>query len=107
MDRRAARFQRRLARAIEPYRAILIDLVAGRMSPGDFEMQYMAQWGDDERWLTEDVFRVTEDFFFVVEDYVDNPALRDPANGDLGPEELKQRARELLTRAGFDVPTSP
>lgn len=104
MDRRSERFQRRLARAIEPYRTQLADLVSGRLSPGDFEIEYMRIWGDDERWIEGPIFRVVEGFFFAVEDYVDNPALRDPAKGDLGPEELKDRARELLRRAGFEPP---
>ena len=104
VDKHAARFQRRLARAIEPYRSLLVDLVYGEMSPGDFEMAYMSRWGGDKRWMEDAVFEVGEEFFFVVEDYVDNPDLRDPSHGDLGPDELRERARELLRRAGFDDP---
>src|SRR5437667_3232528 len=83
VDKHAARFQRRLARAIEPYRSLLVDLVSGEMSPGDFEIAYMSRWGGDKRWMEDAVFEVVEEFFFVVEDYVDNPDLRDPSHGDL------------------------
>ncbi|HZC69445.1 MAG TPA: hypothetical protein VE442_02005 [Jatrophihabitans sp.] len=79
-------------------------LVSGEMAPGDFEMEFFAHWGDDRRSSHRDSFQIFEEFAFVVEDYVDNPELRDPANGDLGPDELKERARELLRRAGFDPP---
>jgi hypothetical protein len=90
---------------MQPFKKMLVDLLSDRMRPGDFEMAFMSRWGeDDDSWMPDDVFRAMEDFFFVVENYVDNPALRDPASGDLGPEELKERARELLRRAGFEVP---
>jgi hypothetical protein len=53
--------------------------------------------------MRDDAFRIFEEFFFVVEDYVDDPKLRDPAKGDLDPEELTAGARKLLEHAGFDV----
>lgn len=107
MASREARLQRRLARAIEPYRSLLVNLVIGNMSPGDFEIEYMTAWGNDQRWIEEPIFRIVEEFAFVVEDYVDNPELRDPSKGDLGPEELKASARTLLERAGCEVPPFP
>jgi hypothetical protein len=82
-------------------------LVSGDMTAGEFEMQFFAKWGDDHRASHRAAFQIFEEFFFVVEDYVDNPDLRDPSKGDLGPEELKDRAQKLLRRAGFEVPPFP
>ena len=107
VDKQERRLQRHLARAIERYRPMLIALVLGDLSPGDFEMQFFAIWGDDDdnRYVADDAFRVFEEFAFAVDDYVDNPELRGHVSDhDLGPEELKDRARELLRRAGFDPP---
>lgn len=83
---------------------MLTALVSGELPPSEFEKRFFAMWGDDERCYDNATYRVLEDFFFVVDDYVDNPRLRDSAKGDLGPEELKQGARDLLCRAGFEPP---
>jgi uncharacterized Zn finger protein len=100
-----ARLRRKLAAELAPYRGILQALVSGEMEPGEFEERYFAMYEADERWTPREVYKIVEEFFFVVEDYVDDPRLRDLAQGDLGPDELKQRARELLLRAGFEAPT--
>jgi hypothetical protein len=101
----ADRLRRRLGDEIEPYRSLLEALVSGQLTPGEFETRFFTMWGDDERSAPQDAFEIFEEFFFAVEDYVDEERLRDPSQGDLGPEELKDRARQLLQRAGFDVPS--
>jgi predicted Ser/Thr protein kinase len=79
-------------------------LVSGEIAADDFQTQYFEMYENDPRPVSKKVFDIVDGFFADVDAYVDDESLRDPAEGDLGPEELKERARELLRRAGFDSP---
>jgi hypothetical protein len=76
--------------------------VSGQLSADDFQTRYFEMYEDDPRAMSKEVFRIVDSFFADVDSYVDNPALRDPSAGDLGPDELKERARDLLRLAGFE-----
>jgi hypothetical protein len=95
--------QRQLADELAPYRFILEALVREEMSPGDFETEYFEMYAEDPRGSSDEVFDIVDAFFADVDAYVDDEGLRDPAAGDLGPDELRERARELLRRAGHEV----
>jgi predicted Ser/Thr protein kinase len=93
---------RGVASAIEPFRNLLEAFVDGRLSASDFQAKYLqAYLGDQESDYSFDVFNVVDRFFAEVDAYVDDERLRDPTEGDLGPDELRERARLLLRRAGF------
>jgi predicted Ser/Thr protein kinase len=91
----------KLAREVERYQPMLEALVTGQLSADDFQTRYFEMYEDDPRPMSKEVFRIVDGFFADVDSYVDDPALRDPSRGDLGPDELKERARELLRLAGF------
>jgi hypothetical protein len=92
---------RQVATAIEPYRELLEQFVAGDISADEFEERYLPAYLGDESDRAYDVFLVIDRFFAEVEAYVGEERLRDPASGDLGPDELRECARELLRRAGL------
>jgi hypothetical protein len=88
-----------IAVAIAPYRKLVEKLVSGELTPLEFEGAYL-QARRTTLWMHMgiDVHEVVTDFFNAVDDYCDDPRLRDPAEGDTGPEELLASARELLRR---------
>ena len=106
MARSDERLRRKLAQEVEPYRPILDALISGELSPAAFETRYFEIYENDTRMMSKEVFNIVDGFFADVDAYVDDPSLRNLSKGDLGPEELKERARELLRRAGFDPPPS-
>jgi hypothetical protein len=92
---------RQVATAIKPYLELLQQFVAGDVSADEFEERYLPTYLGDESDHPYDVFLIIDRFFAEVDAYVGEERLRDPASGDLGPEELRERARELLSRAGL------
>lgn len=103
MDDRARRLQVELASELAPYRQLLTSFVAGEISADAFEIEYLEMYKNDPRLPSDPVFNIVDGFFGDVDAYVSDPGLRDPANGDIGPEELRERARALLRRAGHEV----
>ncbi len=95
------RFAQQLAAAISPYRQLLVDFVEERSTADDFEKRYLEIYlNDDDLACGDDIFQIVDRFFAEVDAYVSNPAIRDLSAGDLGPDELRAKARELLARAG-------
>jgi hypothetical protein len=101
---RDARIQRHLANELEPYRQLLTDFVAGRISADDFQTEYFERYQNDNRWFPDSIYDIVDGFFADVDAYVEEERLRDPEQGDLGPEELRAKAIALLQRAGFELP---
>jgi hypothetical protein len=93
-------FAAELRAAIVPYRSLLLSLVAYDITPEQFEDSYFRIYADDPTLHSDEVFNVVDAFFAEVDAYVSNPAHRDLSAGDLGPDELRAKARELLERAG-------
>lgn len=95
---------RGVADAITPYRDLLQTFARGDLSADDFETAYLASYLNDPRTeMSFDVFCVVDRFFSDVDAYVGDPHLRDPSEGDLGPDELRELARDLLRRAGYEA----
>jgi Bacterial self-protective colicin-like immunity len=92
-----------LAQAIEPYRHLIDALLNDTITPDDFQTDYMATYLGDNTHHEPEVFNVVDRFFADVDAYVDEDRLRDPSLGDIGPEELRELARALLRRAGYDA----
>jgi hypothetical protein len=90
-----------LADAVRPYADLLYPLIDGTLPPGEFEMLYFERYKDDPAMLSDEVFDIVDGFFADVDAYVDDPSIRDLANGDLGPDELRASAERLLRRAGL------
>lgn len=103
MAKSGDRLRKELADAMNPYVPLLQALVAGQLSADDFQTEYFDRYLNDARGCSDEVFNIVDAFFAEVDAYVDDPDLRDPAAGDIGPEELLARARELLRRAGYDA----
>jgi hypothetical protein len=91
----------RVALAIEPYRHLLEQFVDGQITADEFETEYLKTYLSDESPHVERaVFAVVDGFFADVDAYVADAEIRDHSEGDLGPEDLRERACELLRRAG-------
>lgn len=74
------------------------------MTADQFETVYLAAYlGHDDSSLSDDVFAVVDSLFYDVDAYVGDPELRPRVDGAIGPEELRERARELLQKAGHNV----
>jgi Bacterial self-protective colicin-like immunity len=96
-----ARFAHELGLAIAPYRQLLKDFVEGGLTADEFEKQYFEIYlNDNDLECSDTVFNVVDGFFAEVDAYVSNPAIRDLNSGDLGPDELRAKAKALLRRAG-------
>jgi Bacterial self-protective colicin-like immunity len=85
--------------AIATYRRLVERLVRDEITPAEFERPYFDAWAANPYLSSDRVFEIVNAFFQIVEDYCDDPRLRDPAEGDLGPDELFAGARDLLARA--------
>jgi hypothetical protein len=97
------KLRRQLGRELSPYLELLTAFTSARISADEFESKFLAMYADDPRFAPKDVFKIFDAFFADVDAYVSDPRLRDPANGDLGPDELRERARALLRQTGYDV----
>jgi hypothetical protein len=87
-----------LALAIAPYERLLRELVAGQISPNEFQDRYLDTYLNLDTDLGYEVFKIVDGFFGLVESYVDEPDLRE--SGDPTAEDLKRSAIDLLRRAG-------
>ena len=93
-------FAEDLSAAIKRYRTLLEEFVRGQVSADEFQTRYFEIYlNDNDLQCSDDIFDVVDGFFAEVDAYVDNPKIRDVAAGDLGPHELKARAKALLDRA--------
>lgn len=91
-----------VARAIEPYRALLQAFVNGELSADEFERRYLDTYlNDNDLDCSFEVFQVVDGFFASVDSYVGDPALREDVDRGIGPGELRGRAEELLRAAGL------
>ncbi len=92
---------RGVADAIAPYRDVLLGFARGEISAEEFEDAYLARYLDDPRTeMAFEVFTIVDRFFGDVDAFVSEDKLRDRALGDIGPGELRDRARALLRAAG-------
>jgi hypothetical protein len=94
--------KRQLVIEVGRFRNLIEDFLRNEISADEFQTEFFERY--DPGPCSDEVFNVVDRFFADVDAYVDNPAIRDPANGDLGPEELRELAAALLRRAGFPVP---
>jgi hypothetical protein len=92
-----------VAQAIEPYRELLEQFVRGDISANDFESRYLNTYLSDDSLYPDDVFEVVDAFFAEAESYEGDPRLRPHVHRATGPDELRQRAEELLRVAGYAV----
>jgi hypothetical protein len=92
---------RDLTTAIGSYRGLLEQLVSGGISADEFQTRYFKIYLADDSDFSDEVFVVVDSFFAEVDAYVDDERLRDESQGDLGPEQLRERARDLLRQAGY------
>ncbi len=105
MPKSADRLRRELAEQLGPYRQLLEGLVSETMTADEFETEFLRAYKDDPRACSDEVFDIIDGFFFEVDRYVGDPELRSRSTSDaIGPDELRERARELLTRAGLGLP---
>lgn len=96
-----------LSEALAPFVPLLQKFVRQEISADEFEAAFTRDYLSNEVQWSREVFDVIDYFFAEVDAYVSDPGLRDSPE-DLGPEELRTRARALLERAGIDVPgTNP
>ena len=93
----------RLSTAIAPYRHLLIAFVDDRMSADAFEQAYSDIYLHDDTDFDDDVFDVVDGFFFHVDSLVVDPDSRSEAYREIGPDELRDCARALLQKAGYDI----
>jgi hypothetical protein len=96
-------FRRAVAEAIAPYRHLLEQLVSGAIDPHDFEQEYYSIYLHDDRDWPDEVFGVVDGFFADVDAYEGDPDLRREVYRGIGPDDLKQRAAQLLEHAGVTV----
>ena len=90
-----------LREEVAQYVDLLDSFVAGQISALDFETGYFERYKASTLMTSDDVFRIADGFFADVDAYVDDPTLREPSKGDLGAEQLRERALELLHKAGY------
>jgi hypothetical protein len=94
-------FQRRLAKAVEPYCDLLAPFLRGDLDAEVFEREFLTRYLKDETAVDEDVFDVLEGFFGTVEEFVADPKLRNPARGHTDENDLRRATTDLLTRSGM------
>jgi hypothetical protein len=82
---------------------LLVALVEDRMSAEEFELAYYDIYLHDDSHLDDDVFNVVDEFFFYTDSLVVDPESREEKLHEIGPEELRERAQDLLHKAGYDV----
>jgi hypothetical protein len=92
-----------VAAAIQPYRDLLRSFAAGHVSADHFETEYLGIYLNDTSDCSYEVFKVVDGFFAEVDAYVGDAALRAKTSDGIGPEELRDRAVELLRRAGYEA----
>lgn len=95
--------RREVAVAIEPYRELLMAFARGRITADTFEGEYLDKYLADDSDSSYEVFKVVDGFFAEVDAYVGDAALRAKTSDGIGPEELRDRAVELLRRAGYEA----
>lgn len=91
-----------LSEALAPFVPLLEEFARGEISADEFEAAFTRDYLSNEVQWSREVFDVIDYFFAEVDAYVSDPGLRDSAE-DLGPEDLRARARALLQRAGIEV----
>lgn len=94
-------FQRRLAKAVEPYCDLLTPFLHGDLEAEVFEREFLKRYLKDDTAVDDDVFDVMEGFFGTVEEFVADPKLRDPARGHTDENDLLTATSSLLARAGM------
>jgi hypothetical protein len=89
--------------AVRPYVALIRLLIAEKITIEDFEAEFYPLFrADPVRWSDEVADRL-DSFFADVDSCVADPSQRDESNHEIGPEELRESARELLRQAGHRV----
>lgn len=91
-----------LSKALARFVPLLAKFVRREISADEFEAAFTHDYLSNEVQWSREVFDVIDYFFAEVDAYVSDPGLRDSPE-DLGPDELRKRARALLIRAGIDV----
>jgi hypothetical protein len=91
-----------LADAIEPYRELLQRLLRGELSADEFQTSYFDVYLADESDCPYDVFQIVDGFFADVDSLVPRPRTPDPKFHEIDEETLRERAADLLRKAGYD-----
>jgi hypothetical protein len=92
-----------LGLAVRPYVAIVRLLLAGKLSVEDFEAEFYPLFRSDPVQWSDEVAERLDTFFADVDSCVADADRREESNHEIGPEELRERARALLRQAGYDV----
>ncbi|MGN6607669.1 MAG: colicin immunity domain-containing protein [Jatrophihabitans sp.] len=87
--------------ALARYLDLLQPYVDRQITPREFQRQFLVRYLEADDEGPDEALEVLDAFFAEVDSYVDDPALRDPADRDLGPDELMAEAEQLLERAGL------
>ena len=87
---------------LEPYVAILRAYVAGDLDLADFDRQFNALFMADDRPVSLNVFEDLDGFFVDVDLCVAPPDEPDRELLEITPEELRERAIELLREGGYE-----
>ena len=82
--------------AVAPYLTLLDDFVFSGLTAPAFEGLFLERYKADPFLWSEPVFAILDRVFADVDAYVADDALRDPADGDLDDDALRESARTAL-----------